>query len=65
MVRKEYVLIDPSWYRADRETAVMAYADKSAPRVALIPKGTTLPIVLALTDWYCVSMGGGTGWIAR
>ena len=65
-VRGEYVLIDPPWYRADRETAVMAYADRSAPRVALIPKGTVLPIVLSVTDWHCVALaGGGTGWIAR
>ncbi len=64
-VRKEYVLIDPAWYRAEKETAVMAYADKTVPRVALIGKGTILPIVMTMSGWYCVSMGGGTGWIAR
>ena len=64
-LRAEYVLIDPLWYRAGKETAVYAYGDASAPRVGLLSKGTVLPIIAERDGWYVVSMPAGSGWIRK
>ena len=47
-VRSDYLLMDPAWYLCDEDVQVYAYPDTMAPRVALLDKGTKLPII---TQW--------------
>ncbi|MBQ3157492.1 MAG: hypothetical protein IJB81_11355 [Clostridia bacterium] len=70
-VRSDYLLMDPAWYVCDEELQVYAYPDTMAPRVALLDKGTKLPILTEYTDgrsvggWVCVSLRGAAGWIRK
>ena len=58
-----FIAVDPAWYRTVEETSVYAWNDTSAPRVALLDEGTTLPILRDDGDWIIVSLRGATGWI--
>ena len=62
-VDADYIAIDPSWYRTNGETPVYAWDDTSAPKVALLDDGTTLPILRDDGNWIVVSLRGATGWI--
>lgn len=69
-VHNEYLLFDPAWYVCDESMAVYAYPDTMAPRVALLDKGTKLPIITEYDDdtingWVCVSLRGASGWIRK
>ena len=64
-VRSDYIVIDPAYYLTDAQTAVYAYGDTMAPRVALLDKGIKLPIVAEMDDWYVVSLRGASGWIRK
>ncbi len=68
-VRNEYLLMDPAWYLCDDDVKVYAYPDAMAPRVALIDKGTVLPIIteseVENQEWVCVSLRGAAGWIRK
>ena len=64
-VNSDYIFIDPAWYRTDEKTPVFAWNDASAPKVALLDKGTTLPILKQEGDWLIVSLRGATGWIHK
>lgn len=64
-VRSDYIVIDPAYYLTDAQTAVYAYADGSAPKVALLPGGVKLPILAEMNGWYAVSLRGASGWIPR
>ena len=64
-VNAEYIAIDPSWYRTEESTPVYAWNDQTAPRVALLDPGTTLPILKEDGDWMIVSLRGATGWIHK
>ena len=64
-VNSAYIAIDPSWYRTEGKTTVYAWNDTSAPRVALLSKGTTLPILKEEGNWLIVSLRGATGWIRK
>ena len=64
-VSTEYILIDPAWYRTDEKTPVYAWNDTGAPKVALLDKDTSLPILKDEGDWLIVSLRGATGWIQR
>ena len=64
-VNTEYIIIDPSWYRTDDTTPVYAWNDTSALKVALLDKGTTLPILKDEGDWLIVSLRGAAGWIHK
>ena len=64
-VNADYLAIDPAWYQADTSTPVYAWTDTSAPKVALLDKGTTLPILKEDGDWLIVSLSGATGWILK
>lgn len=70
-VANDYLLFDPAWYVCDQSTPVYAYPDGMAPRVALLDKGTKLPIITEYDDnisvggWVCVSLRGAAGWICK
>ena len=70
-VRNDYLMMDPAWYLCDEDVQVYAYPDVMAPRVALLDKGTKLPILTeydddqSLSGWVCVSLRGAAGWIRK
>jgi SH3-like domain-containing protein len=70
-VRSDYLLMDPAWYLCDEDMQVYAYPDTMSPRVALLDKGTKLPIITQWDDgrsvngWVCVSLRGAAGWIRK
>ena len=61
----DYLAIDPAWYITEKATAVHAWNDSTAPKVALLDKGTRLPILREEGDWYIVSLRGAVGWIHK
>ncbi len=62
-VNADYIVVDPAWYRTDAKTPVYAWNDTAAPKVALLDKDTTLPILKEEGDWLLVSLRGAVGWI--
>lgn len=70
-VRNDYLMMDPAWYVCDDDLQVYAYPDVMAPRIALLDKGTMLPILTEWDDggiiggWVCVSLRGAAGWIRK
>ena len=64
-VNADYIAIDPAWYRTNEATPVYAWNDTSAPKVALLSKDTTLPILKDDGDWLVVSLRGASGWIRK
>ena len=64
-VNADYIAIDPAWYRTDETTPVYAWNDPAAPKVALLGKGETLPILKDAGDWLVVSLRGAAGWIQK
>lgn len=64
-VRSDYIMVDPAYYMADDAVQVYAYGDHMAPRVALLDKGTKLPILYDAGDWFVVSLRGAAGWIPK
>ena len=70
-IRNEYLMMNPAWYVCDEAVAVYAYPDTMAPRVALLEKGTELPILTEYDDgesmngWVCVSLRAAAGWIRK
>ena len=61
----DYLAINPAWYITEKATAVHAWNDSTAPKVALLDKGTRLPILREEGDWYIVSLRGAVGWIKK
>ena len=59
----DYLAVDPAWYRTEEATPVYAWNDASAPRVALLSKNTTLPVLKRDGSWLVVSLRGAAGWI--
>ena len=64
-VNSDYIIVNPTWYRTDDATPVYAWNDTKAPKVALLDKGTRLPILKDEGDWLIVSLRGATGWIRK
>ena len=64
-VNADYIAIDPAWYRTEDKTQVYAWGDTKAPKVALLDKGTTLPVLKEEGDWFVVSLRGAAGWIHK
>ena len=64
-VNADYIVIDPAWYKTDQSTPVYAWDDMKAPKVALLSKDTTLPILKDNGDWLIVSLRGAVGWIHK
>ena len=64
-VNADYLAIDPAWYRTEGKTTVYAYGDTSAPKVALLNGGVTLPILMDAGEWLVVGLRGASGWIHK
>lgn len=64
-VRDFYLAIDPAWYITDGQTAVYAYDDLEAPRVALLGRNEELPVLLETEEWCVVGLRGAAGWIRK
>ncbi len=64
-IRADYIFINPAWYITEKDTAVYAWDDLSAPKVAMLDKDTRLPILKEEGDWYLVSLRGAVGWIHK
>lgn len=64
-VRSDYIMVDPAYYRADEAVQVYAYGDTMAPCVALLDKGTELPILHDAGEWFVVSLRGAAGWVRK
>ena len=64
-VSADFIAVDPAWYQTEEETPVYAWNDTSAPKVALLDAGTTLPILKDNGDWLVVSLRGAAGWISN
>ena len=64
-VNADYIMIDPARYRTDETTPVYAWNDTAAPKVALLNKEVTLPILKDDGDWLVVSLRGAAGWIHK
>ncbi|MBQ7656932.1 MAG: SH3 domain-containing protein [Clostridia bacterium] len=64
-VNADYIAIDPARYRTEGTTPVYAWNDTEAPKVALLDKDTTLPILKEEGDWLLVSLRGAVGWIHK
>ncbi len=64
-VKSEYVLINPALYVTEAETPAYAYGSRYAPRVALLSKGDTLPIIHSTDAYYVVSLRGASAWIEK
>ena len=60
-----YIIINPAWYVTEKNTAVYAWDDTEAPKVALLDKDVRLPILKEEGDWYVVSLRGAVGWILK
>jgi len=61
----DYIIINPAWYVTEKATAVYAWNDSTAPKVALLDNGTRLPILREEGNWYLVSLRGAVGWIQK
>ncbi len=64
-INKDYIYINPAWYVTEKKTAVYAWNDTDAPKVALLDEETRLPILKVEDDWYLVSLRGAVGWIYK
>lgn len=64
-VNADYIAVDPAWYRAEKSIPVYAWNDLKAPKVALLDKDATLPILKEDGDWLVVSLRGAAGWIHK
>lgn len=64
-VNADYIAIDPARYRTESKTPVYAWTDVNAPKVALLDKGTILPILKDTGSWLIVSLRGAAGCIRK
>lgn len=64
-VNSDYIVVNPAWYQTDGATPVYAWNDTMAPKVALLRKGTVLPILKDEGEWLIVSLRGASGWIQK
>ena len=64
-LRADYIAINPAWFVTEKETAVYAWNETGAPRVALLDGETRLPLLKEEEGWYLVSLRGAVGWIRK
>ena len=69
-VNAEYIVVDPAWYRTEKDTPVYAWNDTEAPKVALLDANTELfdtetflPVLKVEGEWIIVGLRGAVGWI--
>ena len=64
-INADYIIINPAWYVTEKETAVYAWDDTSAPKIGLLDKGDRFPILKEEAGWYLISLRGAVGWIRK
>ena len=64
-VKSDYIVIDPAWYRTDASTPVYAWNDTTAPKVALLNRNVTVPVLKEDGDWLVISLRGAAGWVRK
>ena len=64
-IKADYIVVNPAWYVTEKETAVYAWNDTAALKVALLDKNTRLPILKEEGNWYLVSLRGAVGWVHK
>ena len=64
-INADYIAVNPAWYVTEKNTSVYAWNNTSAPKVALLDKGTQLAILKEEGNWYIVSLRGAVGWIRK
>ena len=64
-INADYIVINPAWYVTEGKTAVYAWNESDAPKVALLDEKVRLPILKEESDWYLVSLRGAVGWIHK
>ena len=64
-INADYIIINPAWYVTEKETAVYAWHDTAACKVALLDKNTRLPVLKEEGDWYVISLRAAVGWIHK
>ena len=64
-VLSDYIAVDPAWYQCEGSTAVYAWGDESAPKVALLDRGTKLPLLKDMGDWLVIGLRGASGWVKK
>ena len=64
-INADYIVINPAWYVTEKETAVYAWNDPAAFKVALLDKGARLPVLKEEGDWFVISLRGAVGWIHK
>ena len=64
-INADYIVINPAWYVTEKKTAVYAWNDTAAPKVALLDRDIRLPILKEEGDWYLISLRGAVGWIHK
>ena len=62
-INTDFIVIDPAWFHTKADTPVYAWNDTTAPKVALIGRDVTLPILKQDGGWLVVSLRGAAGWI--
>ena len=62
-INADYIVINPAWYVTETKTAVYAWNDTAAPKVALVDANTRFPILKEEGNWYVVGLRGAAGWI--
>ncbi len=62
-VRNDFILTDPSWFRAEGETLVHAWNDAAALKVWKLQKDDIVPVLKTEGDWALVLLGTGVGWV--
>ncbi len=64
-INASFLVINPAWFVTEKETSVYAWNNTDALKVALLDKGTALPILKEADGWYLVSLRGAVGWIRK
>ena len=62
-VRKEYVLMNPTYFTPNGETPVYAMPSSDAKRVGLIDSGTSYPVIGLYDDFLVISLRGASRFV--
>ncbi len=64
-VRKEYVLMNPTYFTPNEETPVYAMPCSGSKRVGLIDSGTSYPVIGLFDDFLVISLRGASGFVVQ
>ena len=62
-VRKEYVLMNPTYFTPNEETPVYAMPSSGSKRVGLIDSGTSYPVIGLFDGFLVISLRGASGFV--